>query len=176
VLLFFVFFFFSSRRRHTRSKRDWSSDVCSSDLFALPPGEGGVVDGEGHLDGGGGDLDELDGLHAVGGADGVADGHVADAAHGDNVAGGGLLDGDLGQAVELIEGGGLGLLGGGVRIVIVAHGDLLVLLDHAPLDAADGDAAHKLVVVDGGDQHLEGGVHIRLGGGDILQDGVEQGL
>src|SRR5699024_12102410 len=27
-----VGFFFSSRRRHTRSKRDWSSDVCSSDL------------------------------------------------------------------------------------------------------------------------------------------------
>src|SRR5699024_12090074 len=26
-------FFFSSRRRHTRSKRDWSSDVCSSDLI-----------------------------------------------------------------------------------------------------------------------------------------------
>src|SRR5206468_5406692 len=28
----FSFFFFSSRRRHTRSDRDWSSDVCSSDL------------------------------------------------------------------------------------------------------------------------------------------------
>src|SRR5699024_11255669 len=28
-----TFFFFSSRRRHTRSKRDWSSDVCSSDLL-----------------------------------------------------------------------------------------------------------------------------------------------
>src|SRR6266496_6617907 len=27
-----IFFFFSSRRRHTRSLRDWSSDVCSSDL------------------------------------------------------------------------------------------------------------------------------------------------
>src|SRR5699024_11843372 len=26
-------FCFSSRRRHTRSKRDWSSDVCSSDLL-----------------------------------------------------------------------------------------------------------------------------------------------
>src|SRR2546428_134276 len=26
-------FFFSSRRRHTRSDRDWSSDVCSSDLY-----------------------------------------------------------------------------------------------------------------------------------------------
>src|SRR5207237_5896398 len=33
-LFFFVFFFFfSSRRRHTRFKCDWSSDVCSSDLF-----------------------------------------------------------------------------------------------------------------------------------------------
>src|SRR5207247_7641435 len=32
-------FFFSSRRRHTRSTRDWSSDVCSSDLSmtALSP-------------------------------------------------------------------------------------------------------------------------------------------
>src|SRR6266496_5619826 len=29
------FFFFSSRRRHTRSLRDWSSDVCSSDLRGL---------------------------------------------------------------------------------------------------------------------------------------------
>src|SRR5204863_3994564 len=28
-------FFFSSRRRHTRSLRDWSSDVCSSDLAEL---------------------------------------------------------------------------------------------------------------------------------------------
>src|SRR5699024_11356952 len=33
-----LFFFFSSRRRHTRSKRDWSSDVCSSDLaFSVCP-------------------------------------------------------------------------------------------------------------------------------------------
>src|SRR6266498_5162971 len=29
---FIVGFFFSSRRRHTRCGRDWSSDVCSSDL------------------------------------------------------------------------------------------------------------------------------------------------
>src|SRR5436190_17534143 len=32
TLLLFIFFF-SSRRRHTRSLCDWSSDVCSSDLF-----------------------------------------------------------------------------------------------------------------------------------------------
>src|SRR5439155_17738289 len=34
------FFFFSSRRRHTRWPRDWSSDVCSSDLFLSGPGGG----------------------------------------------------------------------------------------------------------------------------------------
>src|SRR2546421_4662010 len=32
-------FFFSSRRRHTRSDRDWSSDVCSSDLVTVPGGK-----------------------------------------------------------------------------------------------------------------------------------------
>src|SRR5438445_7358761 len=31
----YFFFFFSSRRRHTRYWRDWSSDVCSSDLDTL---------------------------------------------------------------------------------------------------------------------------------------------
>src|SRR5216683_4869379 len=38
-------FFFSSRRRHTRSDRDWSSDVCSSDLRRFgndPPFPDGV--------------------------------------------------------------------------------------------------------------------------------------
>src|SRR5206468_8374051 len=33
VVFYVLYFFFSSRRRHTRSDRDWSSDVCSSDLF-----------------------------------------------------------------------------------------------------------------------------------------------
>src|SRR6478672_5784050 len=32
MICIIFFFFFSSRRRHTRSDRDWSSDVCSSDL------------------------------------------------------------------------------------------------------------------------------------------------
>src|SRR5690606_40937869 len=41
----FFFFFFSSRRRHTRFSRDWSSDVCSSDLHYLAH-ERLVVDGQ----------------------------------------------------------------------------------------------------------------------------------
>src|SRR5439155_6137973 len=37
ALLSSLHFFFSSRRRHTRWPRDWSSDVCSSDLVDVPP-------------------------------------------------------------------------------------------------------------------------------------------
>src|SRR5258707_15441106 len=38
-MFMFFFFFFSSRRRHTRYWRDWSSDVCSSDLETPLKGE-----------------------------------------------------------------------------------------------------------------------------------------
>src|SRR5256885_8463387 len=37
------FFFFSSRRRHTRLQGDWSSDVCSSDLFTAALSFAGVL-------------------------------------------------------------------------------------------------------------------------------------
>src|SRR5690606_40359452 len=36
VALYVQLFFFSSSRRHTRFSRDWSSDVCSSDLDSDP--------------------------------------------------------------------------------------------------------------------------------------------
>src|SRR6267378_1220103 len=38
-------FFFSSRRRHTRSLRDWSSDVCSSDLWSCRGAHRGDLSG-----------------------------------------------------------------------------------------------------------------------------------
>src|SRR5690606_39972117 len=49
-------FFFSSRRRHTRFSRDWSSDVCSSDLGAL--GGGPLKDAQDHGLGGGAVADD----------------------------------------------------------------------------------------------------------------------
>src|SRR6266498_2471838 len=52
----FILFFFSSRRRHTRCGRDWSSDVCSSDLGVSEAAADGAAvadrtigDGRGHL-------------------------------------------------------------------------------------------------------------------------------
>src|SRR5699024_11763505 len=42
-------FFFSSRRRHTRSKRDWSSDVCSSDLNTFMIGYVNLLERRHHM-------------------------------------------------------------------------------------------------------------------------------
>src|SRR6266496_6141922 len=41
--------FFSSRRRHTRSLRDWSSDVCSSDLGVAEPARAPALEAGGAL-------------------------------------------------------------------------------------------------------------------------------
>src|SRR5439155_4227914 len=49
-------FFFSSRRRHTRWPRDWSSDVCSSDLPDVLQQQGAEDSTAGGADGGG-DID-----------------------------------------------------------------------------------------------------------------------
>src|SRR3989449_9729505 len=74
----FYFFFFSSRRRHTRCSRDWSSDVCSSDLAGDPEavelvreaGDGNVVPRD--IDGDG--LDEKPVAQGGGGGGGGGDG------------------------------------------------------------------------------------------------------
>src|SRR5699024_12057999 len=78
-------FFFSSRRRHTRSKRDWSSDVCSSDLILveLVGQQFGFVAGKGP----GGVLVSLQMPHepggdvAVGGVQHLAVAHAGAAGH-----------------------------------------------------------------------------------------------
>src|SRR2546430_6603582 len=56
MIIDYSFFFFSSRRRHTRFDCDWSSDVCSSDLFSQPKVGRGLAYGDFDRDG---DLDLL---------------------------------------------------------------------------------------------------------------------
>src|SRR5690625_3236584 len=56
ILIRLIYFFFSSRRRHTRWPRDWSSDVCSSDLEVegldvLQSDRGQLVEGAVHIGG-----------------------------------------------------------------------------------------------------------------------------
>src|SRR5690606_40626453 len=76
------FFFFSSRRRHTRFSRDWSSDVCSSDLDQAATNlqdvlrnSPGITMGAGEGGRAGGDLPIIRGQNAAGSifVDGVRD-------------------------------------------------------------------------------------------------------
>ena len=149
------------------------AQVAGGDVFALAAGERGIVDGEGHLDRRVGDLDErqrLDGLEI---AERAADGDVGNAGEGDDLARRGLLDGAAAEAGELIQRDDLFLLLDG-RIVVVADDDLLVLVDRTALDAADAHPADELVVVDGGDEHLQRAVFVARGRIDIVDDRLKQ--
>src|SRR2546422_11040232 len=99
----FYFFFFSSRRRHTRCSRDWSSDVCSSDLAGDPDavelvreaGDGNVVPRD--IDGDG--LDEKPVAQGGGGDGGGSEEESATGErnrHGGKVTGAGISSGGRG--------------------------------------------------------------------------------
>ena len=150
------------------------ADLAAGDVLALTAGQGAVVDREGHLNGGVVDLDEGQGLHLGGVAQGVADGDVGQARESHDVAGGDVVAGDAAVGLEVIQ---LGQAAAQADrgIVPVAGHHFLAHAAGAVLDAADADAAHKVIVVDRGDQHLEGGVGVALRGLDGVQNGVEQG-
>ena len=58
--------------------------------------------------------------------------------------------------------------------MVVANRDFLILPQGTPLNAADGNPAHKLVIVDGAHQHLERLVHIGLRCRDILENRLKE--
>jgi len=68
------------------------ANLAAGDVLALLAGERGIVDREGHLDRGVVDLDEGQGLHLAGVADGVADGDIGQTCEGDDIARLGALD------------------------------------------------------------------------------------
>ena len=148
--------------------------VPGGDELALLTGKGRIVDRKSHFNGGIGNFHEGQGLHALGGAQGTADGDVRHAAQGHDFAGAGLLNGGLGQAVKGIQGHNFALLLD-FGIVIVADGDLLVDLDGAPLHTAHRNPAHILVIIDGGNQQLQRCIRIPLRGGNIVDNGLKQG-
>ena len=150
------------------------ADLAAGDVLALAAGQRAVVDGEGHLDGGVVDLHEGQRLHAGGAAQGVADGDVRQAGEGHDVACGDVVAGLTAIGLEVIQ---LGQTAAHLQVGVVPVADdhFLAHLGDAVLDAADADAAHELVVVHGGHQHLEGSLGVALGGPDGAQQGVEQG-
>ena len=66
-------------------------------------------------------------------------------------------------------------LGLGVAAVAVEEDYRLSSPDAAPEDAADGDGAKVVIVVEGGDEQLEWPLGIRMGRWDMADDGLEEG-
>ncbi len=58
--------------------------------------------------------------------------------------------------------------------MVIADRDLLIDPDSTPLHTAHRDSTHIFIVIDGGNQHLHGAVHIPLRGRNIVHDGLEQ--
>ena len=75
-------------------------------------------------------------------ADGVADRHFADAGQSNNIAGRSFAYLRAGKALKLVKADSLCLFGRRIRIVVVAYSNLLVLLQGAALNAANGNAAN----------------------------------
>ena len=98
----------------------------------------------------------------AGAAQGVADGDVRQAGEGHDVACGDVVAGLTAIGLEVIQ---LGQTAAHLQVGVVPVADdhFLAHLGDAVLDAADADAAHELVVVHGGHQHLEGSLGVALG-------------
>src|SRR3712207_6025159 len=129
-----VFFFFSSRRRHTRYWRDWSSDVCSSDLTAWSWRSALSLGGGPLVDDGPGDAGDL----VVGQADGALGVDPVDdrveAAHRVGATGGRVV---VGGVVERLDQGA----GGRVAVEPLAPGLLQRVLGEQRARADGGVAA-----------------------------------
>ena len=148
-------------------------DVAGGDELAFSTGEGRVVDGEDDGDGGIVDLDGREGLGIFEGAEAFTDGDAGDAGDGDDVADLGL-DGIF--ALEAMKGEELGDLDGLEGAVELGEVDLLAVFERAVEDAGDGEAAEVVGVVEVGDEDLEVAVGAAGGGGDGLEDKVEERL
>ena len=148
-------------------------ELAGAHDVALPAHEraGGRLEDDGQ-----GGLLDLDGLHLDGVVDvghHVADVCIVDAGEGDDVAGRGLvclLAAQGLEGVELLDDGLVALLA-----VVLDDEHLVARGDLAAVEAAGADAAHVLAVVDGADLHGHGALGVDVRGGDVLEDGVEQG-
>ena len=149
------------------------ADMAGGHIFSLLPCEGAVVYHEIHGDGGLGNFLEGDSLGILRRADGVSDVEIRDTGNGHDGADVGLRHIHFFQSVKFIELADPHFFPP-VRIVVVYHHSVLVDFQGTVFHLADADAAHILVVVDGGDQHLGIGVRIAGGSRDVVDDGLKQ--
>src|SRR5699024_5082962 len=103
----------------------------------------------------------------------LTDGQLFNSGDADDVADGCFLCRNTLQTFDLVQGDDLGTVGN-VWIMEVADNDRIVNMQSTAGDTADTDSADKIVVVNGGDQHLCRTFWIAFRSRNFFQDGVEQ--
>ena len=149
------------------------ADLAAGYEFALLAREGGIVDHEGHLQGGFIHMDQRQGLRVVGAGDGFPDVHLVETGHRHEITGAGLSDLNAGQTLEAQQLGDAPPLD---RAVVADQGGRLARLDRAVVDAADHDAAEKIAVIEGGHLQLQGLGGIANRGRHVAKDRLEERL
>ena len=150
------------------------TDLTAGNILTLTAGQRAVIDGEGHFNGRIVDLHEGQRLHIGGAAQGIADGHVGQAGECHDIAGGDVIARLTAIGLEVVQ---LGQTAAHLQILIVPVTDdnFLAHLGNAVLDAANADAAHEVVIVHRGHQHLEGSLGVALRRLDGAQQSIKQG-
>ena len=151
------------------------ADLTRGNKLTLAACEGRIVDREGHFDGGLANLNKLERLGIGEICDSITDIDVACTREANDVAHLCLLDGNTAESVDLEERCDTHSLRLLVRMV-VADRNVLVEPQSTALDAADTDPSDVIVIVDGRNEELKGLVGISLGCGDVLKDGLKEGL
>ena len=154
-----------------------AADLPAGDVLTVLPGEGRVVDAEGHRDGRLVDGDGVHGVRMIRIADGVADLELVHPRDRAEVARVDLGAVQLAQARETLERGDLGvdLLEPPVLGVLDQH-HRHAHADGALRDPPHADAPEILRVVQGGHLHAQGLLQIHVGVGHMLDDGLEHRL
>ncbi len=151
------------------------ADVAAGDIFAVLARQRGIIDIEGHCNGGLGNLLERDGHGILGRAEGIADVQIIDSRYGNDGSDAGLLYLDAAQSLKLIELADLDLAAH-IGIVMVHDHTLLVDADGSVVHLAHADASDIFIVVDGADQHLRARFRVSLRCRDIIDDGLKERL
>ena len=142
-------------------------------VLAFAAGQRRVVGAEGHRDGRVVDVDERQRLRVVRVDDGLADHDVVDARDGDDVTGAGGFDGSALQALRAQQFDDAEVLDGTVH---AGQAVGLALLQRAVVDTDQAESSEEVGGVDVGDVRLQRRALLVFGGGDVLDDVLEQRL
>ena len=150
------------------------TDIAAGDVFALPACKGAGIYDKIHTDGGLVDMHKGQGFDGCGVADRLTDGYAGNTCKRDYIADADRLGFNSFQPLEPVKTGKPCFA---MLLVICAAYDYAAVADgNAALNLSDAYPADVIIIINGGDEHLKRFVFITHGRGNMLDNGIEDGL